>query len=151
MAGRGAFGWLQAVNLHPMSVPAVAFSQSKKGRDERSMASELSEMAGRLRDSLDDNLPGGARAWTRGLAAGSLLTGAVLLATGRRRTGLAVTAVGSLVALLEESDAVREFWDNLPDYIHTAQEALGRFEGFVQDLAEQGDRIRKVIREQARV
>jgi hypothetical protein len=134
-----------------MSVPAVAFSQSKKGRDERSMASELSEMAGRLRDSLDDNLPGGARAWTRGLAAGSLLTGAVLLATGRRRTGLAVTAVGSLVALLEESDAVREFWDNLPDYIHTAQEALGRFEGFVQDLAEQGDRIRKVIREQARV
>jgi hypothetical protein len=55
------------------------------------------------------------------------------------------------VALLEESDAVRDLWDNLPDYIHTAQEALGRFEGFVQDLAEQGDRIRHVIREQARV
>jgi hypothetical protein len=115
------------------------------------MASEFNKMAERLRDSLDDNLPGGASAWTRGLAAGSLLTGAVLLATGRRKTGLAVTAVGSLIALLEESDAVHELWDNLPDYIHTAQEALGRFEGFVQDLAEQGDRIRKVIREQARV
>jgi hypothetical protein len=115
------------------------------------MAIELSEMAERLRDSLDDNLPGGSKAWTRGLAAGSLLTGAVLLATGRRRAGLAVTAAGSLVALLEESDAVREFWDDLPDYIHTAQEALGRFEGFVQDLAEQGDRIRRVIRDQARV
>jgi hypothetical protein len=115
------------------------------------MARELNKMAGRLRDTLDDNLPGGTSAWTRGLAAGSLLTGAVLLATGRRKTGLAVTAIGSLVALLEESDGVRELWDDLPDYIHTAQEALGRFEGFVQDLAEQGDRIRRVIREQARV
>jgi hypothetical protein len=115
------------------------------------MARELNKMAGRLRDTLDDNLPGGTGAWTRGLAAGSLLTGAVLLATGRRKTGLAVTAIGSVIALLEESDGVRELWDNLPDYIHTAQEALGRFEGFVQDLAEQGDRIRRVIREQARV
>src|SRR6201985_1193136 len=115
------------------------------------MASDLSKMAGRLRDSLDDTLPGGTRAWTRGLAAGSLLTGAVLLATGRRRAALAVTAAGSLVALLEESDNVRELWENLPDYIQTAQKALGRFEGFVQDLAEQGDRIRRVIREQARV
>ena len=50
------------------------------------MASELNKMAARLRDSLDDNLPGGASAWTRGLAAGSLLTGAVLLATGRRKS-----------------------------------------------------------------
>ena len=115
------------------------------------MAIELTEIAGRVRDSLDDNLPGGTSAWTRGLAAGSLLTGAVLLATGRRRAGLAVTAAGSLVALLEESDGVRELWDKLPNYIQNAQEALGRFESFVQDLAEQGDRIRRVIREQARV
>jgi hypothetical protein len=52
---------------------------------------------------------------------------------------------------LEESDSVRELWESLPDYIQTAQKALGRFEGFVEDLAEQGDRIRRVIREQARV
>ena len=114
------------------------------------MARELSKMAERLRDTLDDNLPGGASAWARGLAAGSLLTGAVLLATGRRRAGLAMTAAGSLVALLEESDGVREVWEKLPDYIQTAQQALGRFEGFVQDLSEQGDRIRRVIREQVR-
>ncbi len=114
------------------------------------MASEMAKMAERLRDSLDDNLPGGAKAWTRGLAAGSLLTGAVLLATGRRKSGLAITVAGSLVALLEDSDTVRDFWEDLPNYIRTAQEALGRFEGFVQDLSEQGDRIRRVVREQAR-
>jgi hypothetical protein len=115
------------------------------------MAIELSEVAERVRDSLDENLPGGSAAWTRGLAAGSLLTGAVLLATGRRRAGLAVTAAGALIALLEESDNVREVWEKLPDYIQTAQEALGRFEAFTQDLAEQGEKIRRVIREQVHV
>jgi len=114
------------------------------------MASELAEIAERLKDSLDDNLPGGTSVWTRGLAAGSLLTGAVLLATGRRRAGLAVAATGSVFALLEESDAVREVWENLPDYLQSAQKALGRFETFIQDLSEQGDRIRHIIREQTR-
>ena len=89
------------------------------------MASELNKMASRLRDSLDDNLPGGASAWTRGLAAGSLLTGAVLLATGRRKSGLAVTVAGSLIAMLEESDEIRELWDNLPDYIQHGAAGAG--------------------------
>ena len=113
------------------------------------MAIELTEVAGNVKNRLEENLPGGTRTWTRGLAAGSLLTGAVLLATGRRRAGLAVTAVGTVVALLEESNNVREIWDKLPTYIQTAHEALGRFEVFVQDLAEQGDKIRRVIRDQA--
>ncbi len=111
---------------------------------------ELSGVSKRVKNSLDD-LPGGTSAWTRGLAAGSLLTGAVLLASGRRRAALAVAAAGSLVALLEESDNVRQIWEDLPDYIKTAQEALGRFETFVQDLGEQGEKIRKVIREQVHV
>ncbi len=121
----------------------------QKGR--KSMAGGLTEIVDNVKDTLDDNLPGGSQAWTRGLAAGSLLTGAVLLATGRRRAGLAATLAGTVVALLEESDGVREVWDNLPDYIHNAQEALGRFESFVQDLAEHGDKIRRVVREQARI
>jgi hypothetical protein len=61
-----------------------------------------------------------------------------------------VAATGSIFALLEESDAVRELWENLPDYLKTAQKALGRFEEFIQDLSEQGDRIRRMMHEQAR-
>ncbi len=114
------------------------------------MANGLTEIVENVKDAMDENLPGGSRAWTRGLAAGSLLTGAVLLATGRRRAGLAVTVAGTVIALLEESDGVREVWENLPDYIQKAQQALGRFEVFVQDLAEQGDKIRRVVREQTR-
>ena len=115
------------------------------------MAIELTDVAEKAKNALDENLPGGTRTWTRGLAAGSLVTGAVLLATGRRRAALAVTAAGTVMALLEESDNVRAIWEKLPSYIQTAQEALSRFEVFVQDLAEQGEKIRRVIRDQAHV
>ena len=114
------------------------------------MASGLTEIVENVKDAMDENLPGGSRAWTRGLAAGALLTGAVLLAAGRRRAGLAVTVAGTVVVLLEDQKGVRELWDNLPNYIESAHEALNRFEVFVQDLAEQGDKIRKVVREQTR-
>ena len=40
--------------------------------------------------------------WVRTVAAGSLVTGAVLLASGKRKAGLAVAAAGTVFALLED-------------------------------------------------
>ena len=37
--------------------------------------------------------------WVRTVAAGSLMTGAILLATGKRKSGLAVAAAGTIFAL----------------------------------------------------
>lgn len=113
------------------------------------MAIELTETSKRLRATLDDNLPGGTRNWTRGLAAGALITGAVLLATGRRKSGLLATGAGAIVALLEDSESVREVWERLPSYLQTGQEMLGRFESFIGEVAAQGDKIRKMINAQA--
>jgi hypothetical protein len=113
------------------------------------VAIELTETSKRLRATLDDNLPGGTRNWTRGLAAGALITGAVLLASGRRKSGLLATGAGAIVALLEDSEAVREVWEALPAYLKTGQEMLGRFETFIGELAAQGDKIRKMINAQA--
>ncbi len=88
------------------------------------------------------------RNWTRGLAAGSLITGAVLLASGKRKAGFAVTAVGAVVALLEDVDNLREIWDQLPGYLQNGQQMLGRVESFVTELAQQGERITKLINQQ---
>jgi hypothetical protein len=112
------------------------------------VAIELTETSKRLKATLDDNLPGGTKNWTRGLAAGALITGAVLLATGRRKSGLFATGAGAIVALLEDSDAVREIWETLPTYLKTGQEMLGRFEAFIGELGAQGDKIRKMINAQ---
>ncbi len=107
------------------------------------MSMELTEVSNRVKDELQEL--SGNKNWTRGLAAGSLITGAVLLATGKRKAGFAVTALGAVVALLEDQENMREIWERLPHYIQTSQHFLGRFEGFITELAQQGDRIRSVM------
>jgi alpha-beta hydrolase superfamily lysophospholipase len=83
--------------------------------------------------------------WTRAVAAGSLITGAVLLITGRRKSALAVAAAGAAVALLENPDMVRDAWESMPRLVRTSQDFLSRIEEFVEELNKQGIRLRKVI------
>ncbi|MGC2298841.1 MAG: hypothetical protein WA476_08570 [Acidobacteriaceae bacterium] len=83
--------------------------------------------------------------WTRTIAAGSLVVGALLLITGRRKSALAVSAAGAAVALLEDPEIVREAWASMPRMVRTGQDFLVRIEDFVEELNKQGVRIRKVI------
>ncbi|MFZ0632094.1 MAG: hypothetical protein WCB76_02100 [Acidobacteriaceae bacterium] len=83
--------------------------------------------------------------WTRGVAAGSLLVGAILLFTGRRKSGLAAVAAGAAVALLENPEAVRDFWDQVPRLLRSSQDFLVRVEDFMEELNKQGIRLRKAV------
>ena len=107
---------------------------------------ELAQIDGQIR-KVEEGLAA-HKNWTRGLAAGSLITGAVLLASGKRKAGFTVTAVGAVVALLEDVDNLREIWDQLPTYLQNGQQMLGRVESFVTELAQQGERISKLINQQ---
>ena len=88
--------------------------------------------------------------WQRGVAAGSLITGAILLATGKRKAGITLTAVGAAAALLEDVEGTRDLWNSIPQYIESGQQVLGKFEKFVEELAEQGERVSKMISKQMR-
>jgi hypothetical protein len=83
--------------------------------------------------------------WTRSVAAGSLIVGAVLLISGRRKSGLAVAAAGATVALLENPQAVREAWESMPRLVRSGQNFLVRVEDFVDELNKQGVKLRKVV------
>lgn len=88
--------------------------------------------------------------WTRALAGASLVTGAILLGRGKRAAGLSLAAAGTLVALLEDPKVARDLWKGLPGYIEAGQGYLTRFEKFVEELGEQGNRIRVLLAKQAR-
>ncbi len=81
--------------------------------------------------------------WTRNLAAASLVTGAVLLIAGKRRTALAVSAAGAGVMLLERPEAAQELWSKLPGYIRQGQDFLVRAEGVIEKLGEQAVKFRE--------
>lgn len=83
--------------------------------------------------------------WTRTVAAGSLVAGALLLIAGRRKTALAVSAAGAAVALLENPELVREAWNAMPNAIRSGQDFLVRIEDFVEELNKQAQHVRKVL------
>ena len=93
----------------------------------------------RIRDAASD-VP-----WSRALAISTLVTSACLLIAGKRKSSLFAAAAGTALLLAEEPEAIRRFWNNVPDYVHKGEEFLGRVEGFVDQLSEQGDRVRKVL------
>lgn len=99
---------------------------------------------------LSDKLKGTNLTWTRGLATGSLIAGAILLATGKRKAGIAITAVGAAAVLLEDIEGTKDIWNSIPGYIDQGQQVLTRVERFVEDLAEQGERVSKMLGKQMR-
>jgi hypothetical protein len=90
-------------------------------------------------------VPKDDRAWIRSLAVSSLITGAVLLARGKRKAGFTVTIVGAAIAVLEDPESVRAGWNNLPSYIDAGKQMLNRLENFLEDLIAQGDRVRGLL------
>jgi hypothetical protein len=108
-------------------------------------ADTLKYQGNRLIDQGFDN-----KNWVRTVAAGTLVTGAVLLATGKRKSGLAVAAAGTIFALVEDPAGVKKFWNNLPDHIESGHDLLGRFEKFVGELTAQGEKLRAVVEKAVR-
>ena len=66
--------------------------------------------------------------------------------TGHRRAGVAVAAAGTALALLEEQEAVKEWWKNLPGYLNDAQHFLDRIEDYLKEASVQGQRIQNILR-----
>jgi hypothetical protein len=83
--------------------------------------------------------------WVRTVAAGSLVTGAVLLASGKRKAGLAIAAAGTVFALVEDPEGVKKVWNNIPDYLDNGHNLLSRFEKFIGELTSQGEKLRSVV------
>jgi hypothetical protein len=93
--------------------------------------------------------PGCARASRADLirfaAAGTLVAGSALLLSGNRRAGMVTAAAGAALAMMDEQDTLRRWWDALPVYLDEAQAVLGRVQGAIDDVASQRERLRTIL------
>jgi len=83
--------------------------------------------------------------WARIAAGGSLLASALLLLTGRRKAGLVTAAAGTTLAVLDQQETVKEWWNALPSYIEKAQGVLGKVEETVGEVAAQRERLQRIL------
>jgi hypothetical protein len=84
--------------------------------------------------------------WTHYVAAGTVIAGGALIATGHRRAGMAVAATGAAMALLEEQEAVKSWWKNVPAFLAEAQVFLDKVDGYLKEATVQGARLQSILR-----
>jgi hypothetical protein len=83
--------------------------------------------------------------WARFAAGGSLLAGGLLLLTGNRRAGLVTAAAGTALAVLDQQETVKAWWNAMPGYIEQAQRVLGKVEEGVGEVAAQRERLHRIL------
>ena len=83
--------------------------------------------------------------WMRIGVGAALITGSLLLLTGKRRVGLLVTAAGTALAMLEHKELVGEWWNALPGYLDHAQKMLDQAASTVEDLSSKRDKIMSLL------
>jgi hypothetical protein len=79
--------------------------------------------------------------WMRIGVGASLLTGSLLLLTGKRKAGLVVTAAGTALAILDNREFVSEWWDALPHHLQKAQHMLEQTQQTIDDLTAKRDKV----------
>ena len=67
-------------------------------------------------------------------AGGTLLAGALLLLAGKRKAGLAATAVGTTLTLLQEKETTLRWWATLPVLLGNAQRWVGHAQNVVDEV-----------------
>lgn len=83
--------------------------------------------------------------WTDLAAGGALLAGALLLLAGKRRAGAITAASGTALALLEQKEMVRHYWDNLPGYIDNVQRVVGQVQVAVTEIEARRVQLHSVL------
>lgn len=83
--------------------------------------------------------------WARIAAAGTLIASGGLLLSGKRKAGLVAATTGASLALLDQQEVVRAWWDNLPGNIDKVQKLLGQVQETLEDVAEQRDKLAKLL------
>jgi len=95
--------------------------------------------------SLPAPAPGAQTEWTNLVAAGTVVAGGALMVAGHKKAGLAVAALGTVIALLDEPEAIETWWRNLPKYLDGAQEMLGKVEHYLDEATVQGQRLKSIL------
>jgi hypothetical protein len=80
--------------------------------------------------------------WVGIAVGGTFLAGSLLLLSGKKKAGLAVTAGAMALTLLDQQETIKEWWNTLPKYLDDAQHLLDQAQTTIEDLANKRDKLR---------
>jgi hypothetical protein len=83
--------------------------------------------------------------WIGFTAGTTLAVAGMLLLSGNRRAGLVAAATGTTLAVLDQQDELRSWWNALPVYIDQVQRLLGQVQDTVNEVAVKREALRRAL------
>jgi hypothetical protein len=83
--------------------------------------------------------------WIGFAAGGTLATAGLLLLAGERRAGMVAAASGTALAMLDQQQTLRSWWEALPTYIDQVQGVLVKVQDTVNEVAARREDLRRVL------
>ncbi len=81
-----------------------------------------------------------------GFAAGSaLIAGGLLLLSGQRRAGMVAASAGTALALLDQQETLRSWWNVLPAYLDDFQATLTKVQSTVNDVSTKRETLHRIL------
>jgi len=87
----------------------------------------------------------GSMNWVGYAAGGAMVAAGLLLLTGQRRAGMVAAASGTALALLDQQELLKKWFESLPGYIDEVQGVLGRVQETVDDLASRRETLVRIL------
>jgi hypothetical protein len=83
--------------------------------------------------------------WVGFTAGTTLAVAGMLLLSGNRRAGMVAAATGTTLAVLDQQETLRSWWNALPGYIDQVQGLLGQVQDTVNDVAIKREALRRAL------
>ncbi len=83
--------------------------------------------------------------WVGFTAGTTLAVAGMLLLSGNRRAGMLTAATGTALAVLDQQETLRSWWNALPDYIDQVQGLLGQVQDTVNTVAVKREALRRAL------
>ncbi len=68
-----------------------------------------------------------------------------MLVTGQKKAGLVAVASGAAMAMLDQKEVIREWWDALPGLLGEIQGLLNKAQATMDEVAAQREKVHQVI------
>ena len=83
--------------------------------------------------------------WVGFTAGTTLAVAGMLLLSGNRRAGMVAAATGTTLAVLDQQETLRSWWNALPAYIDQVQGLLGQVQDTVNEVAVKREALRRAL------
>ncbi len=83
--------------------------------------------------------------WIGFAAGGTLVAAGLLLLVGERRAGMVAAASGTALAMIDEKETLRTWWNAMPGYIDQVQGVLNKVQATMEDVDAKREALHQIL------